>query len=1181
MNTLNTAFEEELYFSYLRDPESVSPEWRNYFKKINGTAVYGVAAKNGSDTPSNGANGHAAPSEGLEPLSSVNSKIALNMQESLTVPTATSFRSIPVKALDENRRIINKYLHKVKRNKVSFSQVLLWAVVRALKKFPRMNDACVEENGHYYRQINDSVNMGVAIDVTRKDGNRILMVPCIKDAQKMHFSEFIDAVDALIQKGKNNKLSLDDLTGTTVSLTNPGMIGTSASVPRLMKGQGLIIATGSIDYPQEFAAVRPDALNGLAVSKVVTVTGTYDHRIIQGAESAEFLQYIHRLLIGEFQFYDQIFASLRIPFEPVRWAADNSSGKNGLLSQGDDIDKSAGVMQLINAYRVRGHLASNINPLGMESYSYPELDPSYYGLNIWDLDREFAAVDSWHSSTMPLRDVLELMRDTYCGSTGIEYMHIQDHIKKDWVKNRLESTRNAPDFTTQEKAAILSKLVDAEAFENFLHTKFIGHKRFSLEGAEATIVFLDTLINSAAESRLGSIFIGMAHRGRLNVLANNMNKDLVKIFNEFEGNVDESMMHGTGDVKYHLGFKTKVEKDANSLVLWLAPNPSHLELINPVINGMSRAYAEENDKGNFSKSLSVVIHGDGAFAGQGIVQETLNLSRLNGYKTNGTVHFIINNQIGFTTSPVDARSTTYASCVGKMSQVPILHVNGNDPEAVVQAARFAFEYRSMFNDDVIIDMICFRKYGHNEGDEPSYTQPLLYKKIRSLQPVRELYEAELIKTRALDEQAVGNIHKATADRLNAAFEARSNRTPVPMEGAIDPAETISNVDTTFTREGLIAITDAVTSYPEDFKANPKVVGGLKKRHEMIESAEPMIDWAMAEALAFGSLLSEGHNIRLSGEDSRRGTFSQRHAVLVDIESERSYIPLNSINAGQGKISIFDSPLSELAVVGFDYGFSVVAENTLTLWEAQFGDFVNMAQPIIDQFISSGEVKWNQTSNLVMLLPHGHDGQGPEHSSARLERFLQLAADNNMIIGNFTTPANYYHAIRRQMKLKRKKPMILMTPKSMLRHQMAVSSVADLADGKFEFIIDDAGVRDRTQVTRVLLCSGKIYYDLLEEKHKSGADNVAIVRIEQLYPLNKNLLSTIVNGYPNCNNYIWVQEEHKNQGAWHFIYEELASVLSFGKQLSYLGRNPSASTATGYAKVHNRDQENIIKAAIGS
>jgi multifunctional 2-oxoglutarate metabolism enzyme len=1187
MITPNNAFEEEMYYHFLKEPDSVSKEWQEYFSqngfsKPENKSIVETKEKAFVNIDKTIDKIKLNENESLEPLSPISAKISVNMEASTEVPSATSIRMIPVKALDENRRLINKYLSKLKRTKVSFTHILLWAIVKSIKKFPQLNDAFTKIDGKPFRIKRKSINVGLAVDIEKKDGSRLLLVPNVKNAQDLNFSEFINAFDSIIEKSRTNKLDIDNLQGTSITLTNPGMIGTTASNPRLMSGQGMIIATGSIDYPTEFQAVRPDVLTNLAVSKVTTITNTYDHRIIQGAESAEFLSYINKLLLGEEQFYEQIFAALNIPFEPIRWQVDTPYKKYGTYDIQETIEKSAHVMQFINAYRVRGHLLASINPLGFESYYYPELDPAFYGFTIWDLERVFHADDSWENNNLPLRDIIELLRDTYCGHIGYEFMHIQSIERKEWIKTTLEKNLILRGFSKEEKLDIYKKLVDAETFENYLHTKFIGHKRFSLEGSESIIPLIDKIFELSADSGMNGVVLGMAHRGRLNVLVNNIGKNLSIIFDEFDEEIDPEYYHGSGDVKYHLGDKGNyISKKRNSIPIILSSNPSHLELVDPIIEGMARALDNEINDKTHSKTLPVLIHGDAAFAGQGIVAETLNFSQLDGYTTGGTIHIIINNQIGFTASPHDTRSSVYATDIAKMIQVPIIHVNGNDPEAVLTAAQFAFKYRTEFHCDVVIDVLSYRKYGHNEADEPTYTQPLLYKKIKSIPAVKKIYESQLMKEGVLNPDLSLNLQNEAKDKLNQAFNSRKKKN-IDIATLTEENNDKSNFNdaliTSVTEEILYKITRAVTVLPKEFNTNPKILNLLEKRAEMMSSEKPAIDWAMAEALAFGTILLDGKGIRFSGQDTRRGTFSQRHAALTDFQTEDIYIPLNNIQHGQAKLRIYDSPLSELAILGFEYGYSVISKDCLTLWEAQFGDFDNMAQPIIDQFIVPAELKWGQTSNLVLLLPHSYDGQGAEHSSARLERFLQLSAENNIKVCNLSTPAQYFHALRRQTLMQQKKPLILMTPKSMLRNPLAVSSVQDLTDGEFQPIIDDK-IQDYTKISRILLCSGKIYYDLLIELQKQNRQDIAIIRIEQLYPLHSDKLKEIIEQYSHVKEIFWVQEEPRNMGVFNYIAPKINELLPGNNKLQYIGRREAASPATGSFKVHEAEQKEIIQKAI--
>lgn len=1198
----NDVYVEELYYQYLRDPNSVSPEWQEYFRTY---AVDAPQQRNGKQrslaTPpiapiSAGLAGEASPArapqaiphaeiehqlvvgEQVELLTGIRERIADNMTRSLTLPTATSVRDIPIKVLEENRLLINDFLVSRGKQKLSYTHIIAWAIVRALRKYPQLNDRCVlAGDGKYYRIRRPSVNLGLAVDTVRSDGTRVLVVPSIKAAETLTFAEFVEQYNQLIEKARRGKLSIEDLTGATVTLTNPGMIGTVMSMPRLMEGQGLIIATGSIDYPAEFSAVMPEVLVTLAVSKVMTVTSTYDHRIIQGAESGEFLQYLEHLLKGEGSFYDQIFAALKIPLEPYRWTLDNRLNPFGPQEKEEQLEKETLVNKLINAYRVRGHISADINPLGYEAFHYPELQLSYYGLTVWDLDCEFDTGGLGGVKRAPLRDILRMLRKTYCGHIGIEYMHIQSPEQKFWIQEYVESTRFEHNFTPEERKRIYRKLMEAEMLEAFINTKFIGAKRFSIEGSEAFIPTLDYILQHASRAGLKGAIIGMAHRGRLNVLVNIMGKKPEKIFNEFEGIFDGDTVLGSGDVKYHLGsqaiYRAPEGKDVSVV---LAPNPSHLEAVNPVVEGMARALCDEFGDRTYSTVLPILVHGDAAFAGQGVVQETLNLSRLRGYRTGGTIHIIINNQIGFTTSPEDGRSTTYASGIAKFLQVPILHVNGDDPEACIAAAQFAFEYRHRFGDDVVIDIYGYRKYGHNEGDDPTATQPLLYRAIRQHQPVRHLYRERLVTENVLTAEEEEHLSTEYLAQLETAFDRRKEHRSERRQ-LVQPSDSVlMPVPTGVPIETLQLIGERITTIPAGFNLHPKVGEELKRRRQQVQSPQSQVSWGMAEALAFGSLLLEFRPVRLTGQDSQRGTFNHRQAVLHDYQTDSIYIPLNHIAPEQEQIHIYNSPLSEYAVLGYEYGYSTIRTRGLTLWEAQFGDFANGAQIVIDQFISSGEEKWGQVSNLVLLLPHGYDGQGPEHSSARLERYLQLCAEENMFVCYLTTPAQLFHALRRQVHAPWRKPLVLLTPKGYLRK--VFSPLVELAKGSFREVIEDTSVTDPAAVERVLLVSGMFYYELQTARSARGLDGqVAIVRIEQLYPLAIEQLRQILDRYPNAREIVWAQEEPQNMGAWQYMFPYLIA-LARNRRICYVGRPTAASPATGSFLVHNQEQEKVLASA---
>lgn len=1236
MLTMNSAFVEDLFFEYLRSPDAVAPDWREYFDAnraeiatelgVPANALPAAVAQYATPTPpssaaagyTNGANGHSngaangassapsptpvqaipaqaapasapapakaepkiflGPLDSIVPISGVAERVVTNMESSLNVPVATTVRTMPIKALEENRNVINGILSRRRKKKISFTHILAWAIVRALMKYPGMNDAFARQEGKPVRVKRGSVNMGLAVDAVRKDGSRGLVVPSVKNAQNMTFAEFIAEYDSLIAKSRVNKLDVNDLSGTTASLTNPGMLGTNASIPRLMEGMGLIVAAGSIDYPAEMKAFAPQMLATMAVSKVMTITNTYDHRIIQGAESGEFLNYIEELLKGEDNFYDQIFASLHIPFEPFKWTVDlnNNPFFNG--DTAEVLEQETKVVQLINAYRVRGHLYADVNPLGLQGYYYPELDISHYGLTIWDLSREYDTGGLGGIKRAPLRDILTLLRDTYCSKIGVEFMHIPELDKKAWVRDKFEEVYNHAKYTRDEKIRILAKLVEAESFEKYIHTKFVGSKRFSVEGGEVFVPAIDKILEFAADRGVTDVYMGMAHRGRLNTLINIMGKSAAAMFKKFQNELDPNYQ-GSGDVKYHLGAQGKYKHPRTGVEVdvVLAPNPSHLEAVNPVVEGMARGRIDEINDKTFSKVLPILVHGDSAMAGLGIVQETLNLARLRGYKTGGTIHIIINNQIGFTTMPEDARSTIYCSDIGKMLQVPILHVNGGDPEAVLTTAAFAIEYRQEFGEDVIIDLMCYRKYGHNETDEPAYTQPLLYKKIKLLPAASELYRDHLLEEKLISREEADAIYADVQKRWDDAFTASKEAKPkeLPRPPQVDM---FTPSDTRIGADLVRDLGEKLSTVPGHFTVHPKLADLLKRRGEMV-SQDKGLDWGMGEALAFGSLLVEGYPVRITGEDAARGTFSHRHAVLTDFMTESELILLDRVKQGQHPFYIYDSALSEFGVMGFEYGYSVQRPQGLTIWEGQFGDFMNGAQTIIDQFLSSGETKWAQTSSLVLLLPHGYEGQGPEHSSARLERFLQLCAEDNMIVGNFTTPAQLFHALRRQVKREFKKPLVLMTPKSMLRSPLAVSKIEEFTNGTFQEVIDDTAVKAEN-VQRVLFCSGKVYYDLLAKRTKLGAEDVAIVRMEQLYPFHEARVRQILQKYERAKNVVWVQEEPKNMGAWSFVAPLFAELLLISQNLRYAGRKASASPATGFATVHNLEQEALLDAAFG-
>jgi len=1195
--TLNSWLEDELYQQYLHDRRTLDETWNDVFqhKGRNGGITNGAPPAAVSPRKPSAA---APPPPGEPvPLRGAAAKIAENMTMSLEVPVASSQRIIPVKVIEENRRILNQHRGLTGKSKISFTHLVAWAIVKAVGKHTNLNNAFAEVDGQPHRIVRNEVNLGIAVDVAGKDGTRSLVVPNIKNAGTLDFHQYMQAFDEMIARARTGKLAMADFQGTSISLTNPGTVGTFGSMPRLMSGQGAIIATGVIDYPAEYQGVSQSVRSMIGISKVMAVSCTYDHRIIQGAESGMFLAYLQELLQGEHNFYESIFADLKLPYHPVRWEPDRTHALPGFGggAHSEEVAKQAAVLQLINAYRVRGHLIANLDPLGSDPQYHAELDPATYGLTIWDLDREFLTGTLGHSpgeegpASAPLREILETLRNTYCGKIGCEYMNIQHPEQKRWLQQHMEPQANSWPLDAATRQRVLRMLIEAEQFEHFLHSRFRGQKRFALEGAESAIAILDSILSLGANKDVNEVVMGMAHRGRLTVLANLIGKPLTQIFSAFEGEMDPDATQGSGDVKYHLGASGVHRADSGHEVkVSVSPNPSHLEAVDPVVEGVVRPKQDRLGDTKRERVIPVLVHGDAAFAGQGVVAETLNLSQLEGYTTGGTIHLIINNQIGFTTNPYESRSTQYCTDVARTVQAPIFHVNGDDPDACVRVAELAFEYRQAFKKDVVIDMFCYRRHGHNEGDDPSYTQPIMYRKIRQHASVAVQYTELLIRERVVTESDAAEIKTNYQHKLSAAFDAAQNKGEefeVQEITTVQPDSAHAYTNTAVDPGILRRVVLGMTSVPEDFNLHQKLRGFLDKRKEVLNGAP--IDWATAEAIAFGSLLLEGTPVRLSGQDSTRGTFSQRHLELYDVENGRLFIPLKHLDPAQPPFDVVDSSLSEFAVMGFEFGYSIGDPLTLVMWEAQFGDFVNGAQIMIDQFISVAESKWGQPSGLVLLLPHGYEGQGPEHSSARIERFLQLCAENNMQVCNCTTPAQYFHLLRRQMcggpdARGIRKPLIVFTPKSMLRHPRAVSHVNDLTSGTFREVMPDHTAVDPKSVNRLLFCSGKLYWDLVAAREERKADNVAIIRIEQLYPFPKEAVLAEISRYAVNAEVIWVQEEPRNMGGWRFVQEYFDGILDpTRRRTRYAGRLESASPATGSSKRHAQEQAELIEDAFAA
>jgi 2-oxoglutarate decarboxylase len=1230
--TANAGFAQAMYEEFLRDPSAVGPEWRRLFesgvvgqrdgteagKRDSGGAgrqSSGSPSQIGQSTPADVGAVQAEPAQpsrlpsspltrvpapppsGLTPITGPAAKLVANMTESLTVPTATTFRELPVSVLEERRRQLNAELHGAGRpEKISFTHLIAYAIVQATKRLPVMGHTLVVRDGVPHRVQPEGIALGLAVDVQRKDGSRGLVVPVIKRADTMDFAAFRATYENLVEKARTNKLMPDDFAGATMSLTNPGGLGTVASVPRLMPGQGSILAVGAIGYPAEFSTVSDQHVTELGISKVMTITSTYDHRIIQGAESGAFLGIVDRLLQGEEGFYQLVAESLGLSAAtyqvseaaPLLKAADEQVAPEMLYHV-------AAAMALVKAFRMHGHLAAHLDPLGTEPIGDPALDPASLGLTPQVMAAIPSKVLRIAVPGRTLAESLPHLQATYCGTMAYEIEHISTHEERVWLREKIESGAYRKPLPPDRQRWLLQRLTEVEALERFLHKAYLGQKRFSIEGVDMLVPMLDLTIESAAESGSRDVVIGMAHRGRLNVLAHTIGRPYETIFAEFEGGrqVEAGQLTpegGTGDVKYHHGAEgAYVTGKGKAITVSLSPNPSHLEFVSPVVDGRARAKQTQR-RGREAHhdptaALPVAIHGDAAFAGQGVVAETLNLGALKGYRTGGTLHLITNNQVGFTTDMEDARSTRYASDLAKGFDVPIIHVNADDAEACLSAARLTMAYRDRFHQDVVIDLVGYRRHGHNEGDEPAYTQPVMYDRIKNQPSVREIYARALVQASVISQEDADREAEQAYQRLvdiQQAFKASMGRIanqerPVRLSG---PGQ---EVETALAPEFLRALNDQLHSWPNGFNVHPKLRKQLERRRAALGS-EGGIEWAHAEALALASLLTEGVPVRFTGQDTERGTFSQRHLVLHDVDTGATVAPIQNLPGALAPMELHNSPLSELATLGFEYGYSVAAPEALVLWEAQFGDFVNAAQVIIDQFISAGLAKWGLTTRLTLLLPHGYEGQGPEHSSARMARFLHLAAEGNIRVVNCTTPAQYFHLLRRQAKRSRQRPLVLFTPKSLLRHPQATSKLEELTTRHFQPVIDDpffAGNPERAE--RLLMCTGKVYYDLMPEAEKLGANRPAIIRLEQLYTFPWNELRQVLPRYRGAKELVWVQEEPLNMGAWRYLEAKLRELVSegHGMEIRYVGRPERASPAEGYPAAHSAEQTRIIREALES
>jgi 2-oxoglutarate decarboxylase len=1186
---VNSGYIAEMQEQWLRDPESVDAEWRALFEP-----AIAPPAENGQESAPAEASPIATPGpavtpdvvappalpEGATPLKGPAGRLARNMTASLAVPTATSFRDVEVATLEARRR---ELLAQIAPRRVSFTHLIGLAIVRAAAEQRGMTASYLEANGAAYRVDPAGVHLGLAVDVERPDGSHFLVVPVIRSAEAMDFDAFHARYEELVDKARGNRLSPDDMAGATITLTNPGTLGTTASVARLMPGQGAILATG--------------AIRSVGERRVMTISSTYDHRVIQGAESGAFLGRIDALLQGANGFYESVglppAAAEAAPAASGAAAGPATSAAAAVPAAPDDLRAVAAGMALVRAYRSFGHLAARLDPLGSEPVGDPALDPEPLGLTPQTMARVPADLLRIDVPGATLAEALPALRATYCGSIAYEVEHIASHDERVWLRQSIESGAHRAPMTADERRALLARLTVVEGLERFLHKAYLGQKRFSIEGLDAMVPILDTLLGGAGAAGARDVVIGMAHRGRLNVLAHIVGVRYEAILTEFEagrGGGDALVPKGgLDDVKYHLGAAgTYATPEGRELHVTLSPNPSHLEAVNPVVEGHARAQQTDRDGARAvqdpDRIIPILIHGDASFAAQGVVAETFNMARLAGYSTGGTLHLIANNQIGFTTEAGEARSTVYSSDLAKGFDAPIIHVNADDAEACLAAARLAVTYRQRFHADVVIDLVGYRRYGHNEGDEPAYTQPLMYAAIAAHPSVRELYRSSLVEDGVVSAEEADAWAAAMAKDLATRQAAVRRKHAEPQldrgEEALSAEEAAEPV-TAVEAATLRAVNAALLAVPPGFAVNPKLVKQLDRRLAALDDPEPRIEWAQAEALAFGSLLLDGNPIRLTGQDTVRGTFSQRHLALHDAKTGAVHVPIQHLPDARASFELHNSPLSEYACLGFEYGYAVTAPEALVLWEAQYGDFVNGAEIIVDQFLIAGLAKWRQTSRLTLLLPHGYEGSGPEHSSARLERFLALGAEGNIRVVYPTTPAQYFHLLRRQARHGDMRPMVVMTPKSLLRLPQATSSLADLADGAFASVLDDPSVAAPDAVRRVILCSGKVYYDLATSPQRAEQPDLAIVRCERLYPFPTDPLEAVMARYPKVERVAWVQEEPRNMGARKFVLPKIRHLVPFRIPLGDISRPERSRPAEGYPAAHVVEQARIVREALTS
>jgi 2-oxoglutarate decarboxylase len=1140
------------------------------------------------------------PDAKITPLRGPAGALVGYMEQSLSVPTATSIRTIGVGTLAARRAELNAALKAAGRGeKISFTHLIAYALVRAAHEFPAIVATFRRDNGTMAR-VEGGINLGIAVDAQRKDGSRTLVVPVIKQADALDFAAFRERYEDLVARARDGRLGADDLAGASFTLTNPGGIGTDASVPRLMAGQGAIIAAGAIGYPAGFAHANEGALRQLGVEKIMTLTSTYDHRVIQGAQSGEYLRRVEELIDGADRFYEGVFGSFGLTLHaaeaivqaPAIVEAAPAVAREPQTYSDEILRAVAAGMAIVSSYRRHGHLAATLDPLGTRPAGDPALDAQTYGLTPSLMAAVPASVLRTKLRGDTLADILPKLRETYSSTLAYEVEHIANIAQREWLREYIETGAHRVPLSAARARGVLERLTRVEVMERFLRKSYIGQKTFSIEGLDTMIPMLEEIITALAGDGVETAVIGMAHRGRLSTIAHVVNRPYEEILAEFEaadlrgeGDTDDDAL---GDVKYHHGSEGTYETwGGDAIHVSLANNPSHLEAVDGVVEGRTRALQTGHDTPIATrdprKAAPILIHGDAAFSAQGVVAEVFNLEGLAGYATGGTLHIIGNNQIGFTTDPSDGRSTRYASDLAKGFDAPIVHVNADDVDACTAAVRLALDFRRRFAQDVIVDLIGYRRFGHNETDEPAYTQPQLYERIKSHPTVRELYAQKLIAQGIIAKDDAAAMVTAATERMTQAQrtvkdEHRALLVWPARGGANVTAE--PDIETRVPQSKLAAWSDELIAVPEGFRVHPKLLRQLERRQAAF-AADGEADWGLAEALAFASLVSEGTPVRLTGQDTERGTFSHRHIVFHDPLSGARYVPLQHLADSKASFEVYNSPLSEYACLGFEYGYSVQLPHALVLWEAQFGDFMNGAQIIIDQFIAAGNAKWGETSRLVLLLPHGYEGAGPEHSSARIERFLQLSAEGNVHLANCSTATQYFHLLRLQARSPRPMPLVIFTPKSLLRFRGAFAHANDMASGAFQPVLDDpAYTGRRADAERVLLCSGKIYFDLIGHPDYAKTSKTSIVRVELLSPLPVDAIVDTIAAYPNVRSVVWVQEEPQNMGGRAHVRRRIVKRLPNGiADIDYIGRPYRASPSEGYGGAHAVEQERIVTAAL--